>query len=227
MFCDKACKGISLMCRGCGRGIGQCCDAVAEFVAPVTRSPLGGYVVGTWLVMVLAIASCGYALSEVHCKQARSLFLANIGISLVHMSAARYLQWRIVGSFHREGKDMQALAHHEIAQRATHVALYDIGFCLYVFFFLGAFSLDCWALTTFKSCGHDGPAWAATAIEILYSIFVWNYFFFWYCCQSCRGKKEQQKEIAASKKATVPAQKEGDNQAPPQQDIAQGVPLDV
>jgi len=152
--------------------------------------------------MVLAAVGFGVTASEAKCKEARLFCLVNLGIALAHMFFARYIQWRLTGSIQRDGQDAQVLSHKEIADKATHIALYDVGFCLYTFFFFGALAYNVYGLSTL--CKGTGPAWGAAAIQIAYGILVCNYFFCWYCMQACCGVKESRREGGK-----MPAAKEG------------------
>lgn len=210
----KSCKALPTLCRESCKCVGKLRDAIRDFWAPITHNPLGGYVLCTWLVMFLAIAAFGLSLSQVKCaastaeESSRNLvevqvFVSiNIGLALVHMVAARYLQWRIVTSItNNQGEEaIDKLSHKEIAHQATHVALYDFGFCLYFFFFFFiALSYNAHGLSNFRDCEGTGPAWGAAAIKILYGIVAANYFVFWHCCQACCSAKEKHAEKRAQK----------------------------
>merc|ERR1719232_1959178 len=122
----------------------------------------------------------------------------------------------------RDGSHMDKMTHKEIADKAWQIALYDVGFCFYVFFFLGAFGFNCWGLTLFRECAHTGPGWSAVGIKLMYAVLVWNYFFLWYCCQSCSGRNEARKTArkeAKEAKTKATAKAPAEHVAPPHLEV--------
>jgi len=214
ILCQKSCEGLRIFCKESCKCCGTVFDAIADFFGPVTKGPLAAYVVGTWLTMLLSVVAFVGAYQEASnaadvtgnatatagadsqdsttCTDVAQFCLINLGLAVVHAVFARYIQWRIT----RSNKDTpdevrDRMTQREVLESATHVAMYDVGFCLYVFFFIGAFAYNCYGASTLRDCSETGPAWAGTGIKILWALCVWNYFFCWYCTKVCCAGKEK------------------------------------
>lgn len=207
-LCKESCKAIPAACRESCKGVGKLCGAFRDLWAPITQNPLGGYVLGSWLVMLLVIAAFAVSFPQVQCdtgdaednpkalREMRLYIAINIALAVVHIVGARYLQWRIVSGIKKDqGEDAIAeMSHEEISSKANHIALYDFGFCLYFFIFCIAFIFSCYGITYFGECEGTGPAWSAAAVKILYGIVVVSYFLFWYSCQALCKARERVRE---------------------------------
>jgi hypothetical protein len=209
--CEASCKAAGEACKESCKCIGTLCEKCGDFFGPITRGPLAAYVVGTWVTMVGCIFAFVMAyvkatewidsvptaaeeIAKKYCEEATMFFIINIPVCVVDMLMARYIQWKVVREIRKEGHDTETISHQDIAEKARHIALYDIGFCLYVFFFLGGFGLQVWGLTQLEDCQGTGTGWAASGVKIVYHVLIWNYFFCWYVWQHCCGAKEKRKE---------------------------------
>jgi len=179
--CDKACQELSKACQGC-------CNAISDFFGPITQNPLGGYVFGTWMTMLLAIGLLGYSVSKTVCEDPKMTMYILIGLAVIHGAFAYYMQRRLVSALGDQRPS--EMSHKEIAEKTRQVMMYDVGFCLYFFVFCGSFFYACSALGTLGGCEGTGPAWSAAALLILYGFGVFNYAVCWYCCQCCCGQLE-------------------------------------
>jgi hypothetical protein len=187
---DGLCTGLSKVCNGGCEACNNGCKSIGDCISPITRMPLGGYVIGSWLTMAFVIGSSGMTVTEikgVKCEDSKMFCYINIGLGVVHAVMAYYVQWRILKQVRDAGGDPGHASQREVAQAAKHVALYDIAFCLYIFAFLGSFGYNCYGLSTLEECEGTGGGWSAGAVMILYGFFVGNYFFCFYCCSCCGG----------------------------------------
>jgi len=209
--CGESCKFCRATCGESCKACGRCWDALFDIFGSVTRFPLGGYVMGTWVTMIVVLVcsvlsflevqdlAAGGALSQ-GCLDTEMICLGNSAFAVLHFIAARYIQWRIVSKVKETmeertpGVEIQGnndIPHDMIAESAYEVALYDVGFCLYFFIFAGSFGFNCWGWTLDGKCLDNNMGWGAAFAMILYGIGVWNYFFCWYCMQYCCGKAKK------------------------------------
>lgn len=210
---EKICQGCSTVCKESCKAFGEACSAITNCWKPVSQGPLGSYVIGTWVVMALCIGMFGMTVSQLEGCDTVSMFsLINIGLAVLHCLAAFYIQRRIITHIANNGGDTTSghYSARDITHSAWEVAKYDIGFCLYVFAFIGAAAYNAQGIKDFKDCDKgSGPAWGASVIKIMYAFLVWNYFFCWYGCQMCCGAKEAHQERQAPAQQGVPAQQVG------------------
>lgn len=214
--CREGCKALSVACSESCKCFGKLCDAISDFWRPITHSPLGGYVIGTWIAMILCIASFAYAFTQAkgNCGDARMYCAVSIGLSVVHIFGSRYVQYAIVKAIEKEGTAVSEATHMDIAKKAYHVALYDFGFCFYAIFFWAASGFNIYGMTLLDRC-PAGPAWAGLGLTLTYAILVSMYFCCWSCCQGCCAGNEARKQAGKKDKTALPsAVQEG---VPPQQ----------
>mmetsp|Transcript_93766 Transcript_93766/g.205214 ORF Transcript_93766/g.205214 Transcript_93766/m.205214 type:complete len:227 (-) Transcript_93766:472-1152(-) len=207
------CKGLCLPCKACDaacqglfKGIEEFCAGISNIFGPITNNPLGGYVIGTWVVMAGVLFGSGYSLSQVDCDEPKVPCIANCGLALIHIAFAFYIQRRLVGALTKEPTTM---THNEIAAKAREVMMYDVGFCLYFFVFIGSFGYNCSVFDALSECEGTGPAWTAAAFMLLYGFGVWNYALCWYGCQCCCGTFESARSQAMGTQAKTQPQQGG------------------
>jgi len=199
--CSESCKLCRATCGTTCKTCGKCWDGLFEIFVPITQFPLGSYVMGTWVTMIIVVVASVRTLAEIDpdgdgCDKSQMYFFVNCGFALLHFIAARYIQWQIVKKVkeimaeRHPGEEVKGrdIPHSIIAESAYAVALYDVGFCLYFFVFAGSFGFNVWGMATFPTCTNSEPGWGAGTAMIIYGIGVWNYFFCWYCKQYCCGK---------------------------------------
>lgn len=201
--CEESCVGCTRACGACRHGFAQGCrsisNAVGNFWAPITRNPLASYVIGTWLAMALVIAATGTSLgriigsSDASCDKPKVFCAVDIGLAFLHMVFAFYLQRRLVMAIGE--KAAHEMTHKEIADKARHVALYDFGFCIYTFVFIGCFVYNCYTIRDLSGCADMGGAWMGSAGMIVYGVLVWNLGFCWFCTQCCSGQVAEARHL--------------------------------
>jgi len=132
--------------------------------------------------------------------------LANVALGFTHTGFACYLQRRLVSGLQDQALPGSATGHGqcqtltepggeagrpqmpssgELMQRAGHILLYDVGFCLYVFVFIGALVLNCAGLGWASSC--QGPPWPSVAggLMLLFAFLAVSFGALWYCALAC------------------------------------------
>jgi hypothetical protein len=83
-------------------------------------------------------------------------------------------------------------APRELMSRAGQILLYDVGFCIYFFVFVGSFVLNCVGLAWTSDCpgGVGTTAGCSALLMVLFAIFAVGFTFLWYfalCCDDCCG----------------------------------------
>lgn len=192
--CGAVCKGISSACTACCK----VCDASCECVTAPFSKPFGGYVL--WSVALGApAAACGIMAlhtKDAHrCEHIRTASLLQVVFGLGHALFAVYFQQRLLAGLTAHG-ELEALGLPEyrpaaLAERAWHIILYDVGFCLYVPFFAAAFVVAALALGWSVQCS-SGALWtvAASVLLLCYSAVASGYFIKWWVVVSCFGLAE-------------------------------------
>lgn len=212
--CTAPCKVCGLACDGCGKACEGCTQCVGDFFGPITRNPLGGYVLATWGSMIIVVLGSAYSLTNmkstgdtennsssvttttlvpgseasVDCDMARIYCMAMVGMAAIHALFAFYIQRRLVNAIGKDG--VQNMSSREIAEKAKQLAMYDVAFCLYCPFFIGGFFYAMTGLGDMKDCDNTGPAWSAGTLLAFYQFCAGTYGFFWACCQCCCGQVE-------------------------------------
>jgi len=221
--CGAACGGMQQCCGESCKTISECCRGVCNIFSSITQYPLGNYVMGTWAFMILVIAASGATVGKIaggtssygingttielggvsdNCTAAQMFCFINIAFAFVHFVMAWYIQWRIkqkvnedMGGDSRDDKIQGVdIPHATIAAAAQHIALYDIGFCLYFFLFFGIFGYNIYGIGDVADCTDAGSGWVGATIMICYTLGAGNYFFCWFCMQMCCGTKEKMKK---------------------------------
>eukprot|EP00928_Gymnodinium_smaydae_P000769 TRINITY_DN10295_c0_g2_i1.p1 TRINITY_DN10295_c0_g2~~TRINITY_DN10295_c0_g2_i1.p1 ORF type:complete len:233 (-),score=25.79 TRINITY_DN10295_c0_g2_i1:197-895(-) len=202
LICPFAC--VAVICQPIGRCLEATLNCIGDIFGPISRNPLGGYVMATLVMAVLACLGAGLTVNRVMqaeraipasadvaspCDGTKMYSYAVIAIAFVHAAFAVYIQRRLVKTIGKDGE--QNMTFSEIVVTARHVALYDFGFCFYVPFFVGAFGYTCYGLSALDKCGLSGWAWSAGALIIFYQFVAANYAVCWMGCNCCCGKVEE------------------------------------
>jgi len=201
--CNTACKTICWPCT-------VACKRISEFFGTIANNPLGGYVLWTFASAIFVV--CGAAISltriaqsskaEGDCESSKVLCIVMMGIAAVHAGFAFYIQRRLVAEIAKE--DSKNMTSTEIVAKAKHVMLYDVIFCLYSPFFLGAWAYVCYSFAAFESCKEfTGPAWGAAALLVCYGFVASNYLAWWFCCQCCCATAESVRGVQGSSQPQV------------------------
>jgi len=199
-ICGQACDGFSKCMRNCW--------------SPIVDNPLGSFVLGTWLTMLIVVVLAGHSLLTIMdreaelvegdiCDNAKTVCYAFIGISLVHACIAIYLQRRLVHSI--GDKQYYLMTSSEIAHHTQQIIMYDFVFCIYILFYPASFVYSIYSLGQFGECVGSGSAWGAAAILILYAFVMGNYMICWLGCTCCFSGVEGM----TSSGATATPQKRG------------------
>lgn len=196
------CKGCDQSCKECRECCKPCCD--------VLDKPLGGYVLLASLLMLPA-AICG-GLGAIHphvrdCSEAplMALCAVNVMLGVIHILFAFYVQRRLIrglngfddiqglhGSSQRPQQAGEQVNAKELMQNAGNVVLYDIGFCIYVFVFMGSFFFNLVGLSWPSSCvplDTSMPTISALLL-VVFGIFAFGFAVLWYsalACDECCG----------------------------------------
>lgn len=190
--CGSCCEGISKFCDCISKCCGGICSGISHCFSgcfgPIIHNPLGGYVIGTWVVMALVIACFICTITEVTCDGPKIVAYVDITFAVVHAIFAFYIQRRLICAIGEQA--VQEMTHSEIAARARHVMAYDVGFCLYFFIFCGSFVYNCTVFGVLSQCGGSGPGWSGAALLLMYGLGVWHYAICWFACQCCCGTYE-------------------------------------
>lgn len=184
--CGTACTGLRQGCGESCKALGNGCTMVMGSCSFITKFPLGGYVMATWITMALVVAASATTLGAItshgsstnstssssmtdDCTTARNFCFVNFALGVIHAIAARYMQWRIVNKITEDmggeslsGKD---IPHNNIADAAYHIFLMDIGFCLYFFAFIGSFFFNCWGIGSLGDCEKSTKDHAAGMVS--------------------------------------------------------------
>jgi len=189
----EICKLPCTLCKGCCDIFSNCCKAFGEFWEPIIANPLGNYVMGTWVGMIIAGAASVWAIGVLgDCtdddlkSQLSGFCCVDIVFAVIHSGMAYYMQRAIIKGL--GGKDFKEMSAKDIQEQAGQILLYDVPVCLYSFLAFAAFGANCWGLTLEACPGisnqpHTGPA----LVMICWGLLAGGYLFCWYCCQCCQG----------------------------------------
>lgn len=195
IYCFKGCGSA---CSSCGKAcdeLGKCCKEVCGPCCKVLERPLGGYVLLTAIVncFVVLCAGIGTVNKDVSdCDQpVMALCAGNVVLGIAHAAFAFYLQYRLVsGMASDRAADLQS---HDLMKRAGEIVLYDVGFCLYIFVFIGSFGFNCVGIAWVSDCALEATQpfpLLSCVFLILYAIGVCCFMVLWYCalaCDACLG----------------------------------------
>jgi len=199
MLCKCGADACNSVCKGCGGACHNCSEALSDMWAPIVQNPLGGYVLGTWGAMIVAIAASVYSYSQITangCDELKTFLLAEVAIGVIHAVFAFYIQRKLVSAILKSASgDGSTTTTGEVTDKAKELIKYDIGLCLYVFFFIAAFAYNCYAVGDVGKCPTPSYSKAAVAIMIVFGIGAFNFAFCWYCGQCCYGKAGKSKKV--------------------------------
>lgn len=186
-----------LICKGCDEGCKGCSKACDQMCKPLSKCmdrPLAGFVLMTFLLAgVGGLCGLGGAADATvgACTETPLMVfcLGNAFLGFCHMFFSCYVQSRLVTGL----QQAQYATSKELMNVMWNLALYDVGFCIYVFIFIGSFFFNCMGLG-WTDCGRQRidtslPLFSAT-LMILYALGCGAFCFLWTCmmwCDSCFG----------------------------------------
>lgn len=196
--CDGACKGCSKCAQEVCGGCGQLCEPCSR----VLDRPLGSYVVMTGCLNLPAclFAVIGIADREVRACSASPMTifcLTNVVLGILHSGFALYLQQRLVSGMQSQtfmGQQAAELGaadpNHmptskELMKRAGNILLYDIGFCVYVFVFVGSFGFNCAGMGWAADCPGASLPGLSAGLMLFFAFLAVGFFILWYCSLAC------------------------------------------
>lgn len=152
-------------------------------------------------VLCLPAAMCA-ALSladeeVVACDRGQETSTANLALGVVHPLMALYLQTKLFHGLQQrdvpltaaDGRDLAASEQTQarvLMERAGHVVLYDVLFCLYIFVFVGSFVFQLVALSWASSCGSSSPLpYAAATLLLLFGMMASCFGSCWWFAMLC------------------------------------------
>lgn len=204
--CKELGKAFDGCCKGCGEACHRAAKALSDCWAPIVQNPLGFYVIGTWLSMGLCVACCAAAIPEAarqKCREIVFFCIIDVGIAVVHAGFAFYIQRCLVKAL-SESTGEGGATHRDITSAAKHLAKYDIGFCLYFFFFIAALGYNVYGLGAGAKCAVKGYQMGAIGLMLCYGCGSFWYGLCWFCGQCCYGKAEKRGVVKTRADAPVP-----------------------
>jgi len=235
--CKGMCTGIGMAIKGACSCCNGCCEmmrqAWADSFGAIYARPMGGYVVFTWLSMIVTVAVAVFGLSRTKCddkdernKASLALILA-IVVAVLHSLIAFYIQRQILKEIARkmeeeynaqgvpEAERNFELVDNEAARKRSaifEIIKYDFVFCFYFFAAPAAVAYAFWALATKATCGDSKDSWATTGpfgLLIGYGCLTGLYFFFLMCGLCCGAGAHKVKTKVKSAKGRTDAVKMG------------------
>jgi len=229
LCCDAMCTGISVLCKeSC-----KCCHGICsglqdcwnETIGGIYHKPVGGYVILTWLTMMVTSALSGIAWSTINCDKDESDTNAKIALAvaivcgLIHSLCVCWIQRAVLKSITKElDKEQSDIPEAERTYDITNnyrtcvrkaiweVIKYDFVFLFYFFFCPAVLCLGCYGMFIVPQC-TDNDAWAAAWAFgglIFYNGFSGLYFF-WLMCGICcgAGAETVKTQVKNAKKGVV------------------------
>jgi len=187
------CQGLAKGCDGLSNGCGRVCVPCMK----VLDRPLGGYVILTcfWNVIVFCCAAGGAANAEVGAcpDPVRTLCIVDVLLAIIHAAFGFYLQIRLVAGMKRAGMTERAMSSKELLNQAGQIALYDIGFCLYILVFMASFGINAMGLTWISNCNLATTflPWMGAFFLVLFAMAALIFVVLWVvalCCDDVCGK---------------------------------------
>lgn len=216
-------KGCAQVCLAPFKVCGEGCKCCEEFFKPILDSPLGCFVVLTWLAMLIDCICGALGLVSGGCGQIKIYSMGLIVFAVIHAVGAYYLQRRLVANLQKSGSTATGTA---LAKEAGRIFLYDVGFCIYMILFVASFiyGLFCMSQLTCTDLvatvddpspsSHSTFLMLGAVLMIFHTIGAFNYGLCWYFGNCCLGGMQQ---------GGFKGQGGGAVQYPPQQGIAIGV----
>merc|ERR1712032_950298 len=118
--------------------------------------------------------------------------LVDVVLGLVHFGFAVYLQQRLVCKIEEDHQqDAKAMM-----DKASHIVLYDLGFCVYCLVSPFSFIWQFMGLSWLGGCGAAGLGYLAAALLIIFAFVAGSFAVIWVCamvCTSALGKNNAAK----------------------------------
>jgi len=234
-LCSAACEGISKICtESC-----KCCNGIcagikncwSDTFGDVYHKPIGGYVVFTWLFMIVVIAMGVVGYAEITCektednKNAKNMLIVAALFAVVHSACAYYIQRKIlkniVDAIDKEEDEKGAAGtpkdqrdyditsdyRSRVRKAIWEVVKYDFLFLFYFIFCPASFACGIYGISLIPKC-TDKESFAGTlsfGVLIFYNIGGILYFFALMCGIACGAGKDKVKTTAKkAKKAAGP-----------------------
>eukprot|EP00746_Dinoflagellata_sp_MGD_P007779 gnl/MRDRNA2_/MRDRNA2_115468_c0_seq1.p1 gnl/MRDRNA2_/MRDRNA2_115468_c0~~gnl/MRDRNA2_/MRDRNA2_115468_c0_seq1.p1 ORF type:complete len:320 (-),score=57.03 gnl/MRDRNA2_/MRDRNA2_115468_c0_seq1:108-1067(-) len=229
-------NGCQNSCRACGKA----CDHTCAPCLRVLDRPLGWYVAFSGIMNILVLAFAALALTDPSVKECSSpvfLFvLVDAGLAVLNIIFAFHAQNRLMNGM--SDADLNQLTAGDIMARAWHLIVYDVGFCLYFFTFIGCMIWNVFGSSWTGQCNMD-TSWASLC-SVLGLMFVFLtiglLFMYWFvlscedCCGGGSSSRRQQPATTGNVMMRMllgnPSQNYGRHQAPMRQAAAvQGQPV--
>lgn len=189
--CSRTCRGLDAACASLG---------LCAFVAKVLDRPLGGYVVVSLCICApAAVCAVLAALTrEVRaCDDSPLLLLCAVNgvCGASHIGMGLYLQSKLARGLgeHAILDSSQAAPDHppssrELMERAWHIVLYDVAFCVYLLLFLGSWVLQLFGMSWIGNCklGSDSTAlWASSVLLVFFGVVAVGFGALWSMALAC------------------------------------------
>mmetsp|Transcript_121880 Transcript_121880/g.235091 ORF Transcript_121880/g.235091 Transcript_121880/m.235091 type:complete len:215 (-) Transcript_121880:13-657(-) len=182
------CKGCGQVCAAPCKICDGCCKAISDCFGPILQKPLGHYVVGTWIALLFVATPLGVlGVLSGGCNDVKITSIILIGLAVMHSFMAYYTQMRIHQNVCKSGS---AFSGQAVAKEASKLMMYDIGFCIYVFVFVGSWGYACFALSTGCDVGTDDKAmmtFLSALVLIIWGVCAVQYAICWYFGNCCFG----------------------------------------
>lgn len=242
---DKACTECSKALGPICKPVSQCIEFVCTPITKVLDRPFGFFVIFAALINIPAavVAALGVVDPEVADCEKHPLVIfciVDIVLAVMHIAMALYIQYRLSFGL-QEGVlnaktpmpgaqqtfqqavnpgQEQELSTRDLMQRAGEIIMYDVGFCLYVFAFIGAFVFNGLGMDWIRACNPDSAYPRAAGVLHLFFLVgalfiagVWLSFLFCQACCDCLD--------GSSKRRKQQHQQQQQRQQPPKQQYMQ------
>jgi len=193
--CGGCATCLDTVCGGCTKCVDKTCGCFGGGCSAVCSTlctkPLSFYVLTTILsnAVILLLAILGLAGADCGDDDQSMASLAcmlNIFIALVHCVFAIYIQQRLLCGIQPEsGK-----THTDTVKQAGNICLYDVGFCLYLVFFVCSFGWQFPSFVWTLSCDGAVAGFVAALFLVFYAICTIFYMILWYCGYALCGAFE-------------------------------------
>jgi hypothetical protein len=182
------CKGCVNICAAPFKLCEGCCKCCSDFFKPILDQPLGGFVVITWIVMLVQSLCAVIGLISGGCGQIKVFSFGLIAFAVMHCFGAYYLQRRLVTNLQKSGSTATGTA---LAKEAGRMFLYDVGFCIYSIVFVISFcyALFCFTQTDCDNTKDDNSFMFSMGalVMVLHCIGATSYGVCWYFGNCCLG----------------------------------------
>jgi TRAP-type C4-dicarboxylate transport system permease small subunit len=202
-------------------------DMWNQSLGAIYTKPMGGYVIFSWMAMILTIVVALFSYTQIKCEGSdtdkkltttKAALLIACAVAVIHMLVAFWMQRQIVKEMCKkmdeeyeekqtppEERTYEIIDNEAGRKRSAicEILKYDFVFCLYFFFAPAAFGFAVWAMSNFPKCSETAAwaAWWTFGILIGYGSFTGLYFFFTLCGICCgSGKDKVKKTVKNAKK---------------------------